>query len=58
MKFMIWLLDRLSEPSTWAGFGIAGVAGIVLAPETWDLVFAWLAMGTAALSAVLKEKSL
>lgn len=58
MKFITWLLDRLSEPSTWAGFGIASAVGIVLAPETWDLIFAWLAMGAAALSAVMKEKGL
>ncbi|MEE9141070.1 MAG: hypothetical protein V3U18_09920 [Alphaproteobacteria bacterium] len=56
MKFLTWLLDRLSEPSTWAGFGIAGVAGIALSPETWELLFAWFAMGAGLASAILKEK--
>lgn len=57
MTFLIWLLDRLKEPSTWAGFGIAGLVGIGLAPETWDAIFAALAAVAAAAAAVIREKS-
>lgn len=51
------LIDRLREPSSWAGVGILlALFGVKVAPETMDTVIQ-AGAGLAALAAVaLKEK--
>jgi len=51
------IIERLKEPSSWAGFAaVLGVVGINIAPATWD---ATVAAGTAVagLIAILVPES-
>lgn len=41
MNFVNWLLDRLSEDSTWRGLvGVATASGVVIAPEQANAIIA------------------
>ena len=52
------ILNRLKEPSTWAGLGvILGVFGVKVAPEQLTAVIGVVTAICAALAVFLPEKS-
>lgn len=50
MNFLEWLIDRLSERSTWLGLtGLVSAAGVALEPQQMEAI---IAVGLAIASAV------
>lgn len=50
------IIERLKEPSTYAGLGILlGLVGVQIAPETWALTVQAVTSVFALLSVILKE---
>lgn len=50
------IIERLKEPSTYAGLGILlGLVGVQIAPETWALTVQAVTSVFALLAVILKE---
>ena len=56
MKLFRWILQRLKEGSTWAGFGIVGAA-LGIAPEGVDVLTKLLVAAAGVASFFLKDKA-
>ena len=58
MEIIPWIIQRASEPSTWAGFaGLAGLAVVFgVSAEQWQMIGNAVAAVAAALAMFVRER--
>ena len=56
-KFILWLIARFKEPSTWRGVAaFITAAGVSIAPELWDQIVVAGVAGLGLVEMIAKDK--